>query len=70
VARVNDFIRFNAATSRGKIVTKSTADSVNAFTEWFFAGFEWVTRTSTDAEDRSEVYRVSHRITSILTRPG
>lgn len=66
LATVKDFLCFHAATSRGKIVTKPTADSVNAFAEWFFAGFERVTGTSTDAAHRSEVYHVSHLIMSIL----
>jgi len=56
---VKDFLRFHISTSRGKIVAKPTADSVNAFAEWFFAGFTRVTGTSTDAQDRSEVYHVS-----------
>jgi hypothetical protein len=70
LATVEDFLRFHAATSCGKIVTKPTADSINAFAEWFFAGFERVTGTSTDAADRSEVYHVSHCIISILTSLG
>jgi hypothetical protein len=39
LATVKDFLRFYIATSRGKIVEKPTADSVNTFAEWFFAGF-------------------------------
>jgi hypothetical protein len=46
---VKDFLRFHISTSRGKIVDEPTADSVNAFAEWFFAGFTRVTGTSTDA---------------------
>jgi hypothetical protein len=56
---VKDFLRFHVSTSRGKIVTVPTADSVNTFAEWFYAGFTRVTGTSTDAQDRSEVYHVS-----------
>ncbi len=70
LATVKDFLRFHAATSRGKIVTKPTADSVTAFAEWFFAGFTRVTGTLTDAEDRSEVFHIKlpYHILSILTR--
>ena len=59
LATVKDFLRFHTATSRGKIVEKPTADSVNTFAEWFFAGFTRITGTPTDEEDRSEVYKVS-----------
>lgn len=52
---VKDF-RFHAASSSGKIVELPTADSVNAFAEWFFAGLTRVTGTPTIDEDRSEVY--------------
>jgi hypothetical protein len=67
LATVKDFLRFHVATSRGKIVTQPTADSVNTFAEWFFAGFTRVTGMSTDAQERSEVYHVSHRMYPILT---
>jgi hypothetical protein len=53
LAMVKDFLRFY------KIVEKSTADSVNTFAEWFFAGFSRITGTPTDEEDRSEVYKVN-----------
>jgi hypothetical protein len=59
LATVKDFFRFHAATSKGKIVERPTSDSLNTFAEWFFAGFERVTGTPTDADDRSEVYNVS-----------
>ena len=39
LATVKDCLRFHVATSRGKIVANPTADSVNTFAEWFFAGF-------------------------------
>jgi hypothetical protein len=56
---VKDFVRFYIATSRGKIVEKPTADSVNSFLEPVFAGFIHITGAPTDEEDRSEVYNVS-----------
>lgn len=59
LATVNDFLRFCIAKSRGKIVEKSTADSVNTFVEWFFAGFSRITATPTDGDDKSEVYKVN-----------
>jgi len=58
---MKDFLRFYAASSKGKIKTKITADSLNAFAEWFFAGFSRVTGTPTDKKERSEVYSVSPR---------
>ncbi len=57
---MKDFIRFHAASSSGKIVDLPTPDSVNAFAEWFFAGFTRVTGTPIIDEDRSEVYDVSY----------
>jgi hypothetical protein len=56
---VKDFLRFQAATGQGMIVEQITCDSLNTFTEWFFAGFTHVTGTRTDANDRSEVYNIS-----------
>lgn len=61
---VKDFLRFHISTSRGKIVQQPTADSLNAFAEWFFAGFTRVRGTPTDAQDRSEVY---HCVRKTLT---
>jgi hypothetical protein len=58
LAMVKDFLRFYVATSRGKIVQQPTADSVNTFVEWFFAGFTSVIGTPTASEERSEVYNV------------
>jgi len=55
-----DVVRFYTASSSGKIVELPTADSVNAFAEWFFAGFTRVTGTPTIDEDRSEVCDVSY----------
>jgi hypothetical protein len=60
LAAMKDFTRFSAAASKGKIVELPTADSLNTFLEWFFAGFTRVTGTQTNAEDRSEVYNVSY----------
>jgi hypothetical protein len=47
LATVKDFLRFHAATSRGKIDEEErlTANSLNAFAEWFFAGVTWITGT-------------------------
>jgi len=59
LATLKDYLRFRAAASRGKIVEKPTADSLNAFAEWFFAGFSRVTGTPADEDERSEVYDVS-----------
>jgi hypothetical protein len=59
---VKDFFRFVAATSRGLIdhgTGQITADSLNAFGEWFFSSFTRVTKTATDEKERSEVYNVS-----------
>jgi hypothetical protein len=61
LATMKDFTRFSTAASKGKIVELPTADSVNTFLEWFFAGFSRVTGTETNAEDRSEVYNVSYQ---------
>jgi hypothetical protein len=60
VPTVRNFIRFSAAASRGKIVELPTVDSVNAFAEWFFAGFTRVTGTPTIKKDRTEVFNVSY----------
>jgi hypothetical protein len=59
LATVKDFLRFHIATSRGKIVEKPMADSVNTFAEWFFACFTRITNTRPDEDDRSEVYKAS-----------
>lgn len=72
---VKDFLRFHISTSRGKIVQQPTADSLNAFAEWFFAGFTRVRGTPTDAQDRSEVYHASTSLNiylgvSYLTYPS
>jgi hypothetical protein len=54
-ATVKDFLRFQAATGQGMIMQQTTCKSLNAFTEWFFAGFTRVTDTPINDEDRSEV---------------
>jgi hypothetical protein len=59
LATPTDFFRFHAATSKGKIVEKMISDSLNMFAEQFFAGFERITGTPIDANDRSEVYNIS-----------
>ena len=59
LATVKDFLRFHAATSKGKIREKISYDSLNTFAEWFFAGFSRVTDTPINDNDRSEVYNVS-----------
>ena len=59
LATVKDFIRFYVATSSPKIADVPTVDSINTVAEWFFAGFNRVTGTDTDEEERSEVYNVS-----------
>jgi hypothetical protein len=41
------------------IKKKLAADSLNAFVEWFHAGFSRVTGTPIDAEERSGVYNLS-----------
>jgi hypothetical protein len=53
-ATVKDFFRFVAATSRGLIdreTGKITADSLNTFGEWFYAGFTRVTKTATNEKE-------------------
>lgn len=62
LATVKDFLRFHAAASRGKIEERITADSTNAFAEWFFAGFSRVTGTPTDEEEKSKVYKVNQSL--------
>ena len=59
LATLKDFFRFIAATSKGMIVERLTAESLNTFRKWFFAGFSRVTGTPIDADDRSEVFNVS-----------
>src|SRR2546423_5811475 len=52
---IQDFLSFHAATSRGNIDEEErlTADSLNAFTEWFFAGFTMsLARRQTRREER------------------
>jgi hypothetical protein len=59
LATVKDFLRFHAATSKGKIQEEATCDSLNTFAEWFFGGFSHVTDTPTNDDDRREIYDVS-----------
>jgi hypothetical protein len=51
---MKNFIKFYVAMSRGKIKQQPSADLVNIFAEWFFAGFTHVTRTPTYGDERSE----------------
>jgi hypothetical protein len=55
---VKDFIRFYIFISRGRIVGKFTADSVNTFAEWPFASFTRVTDIPINNDERSEVHRM------------
>src|SRR3954453_14768358 len=59
LATIKGFFRFFIATSRGKIVTKPTVDSINTNAEWFFAGFTRITGTEINEQDRTEGYKVS-----------
>jgi hypothetical protein len=59
LATMKDFLRFYIATSRPMLTKKPTVNSIDTVAEWFFAGFSRITRTETDAEERSEVYNVS-----------
>jgi hypothetical protein len=69
---VKDFLRFHAATSKGKIQEEVTCDSLNTFAEWFFAGFSRVTDTPTNDDDRREIYDVgtSYRLWKALISPS
>jgi hypothetical protein len=62
IATIKDFLRYKASISDGRIdeeLERATTDSLNAFAEWFFAGFARVTGNSIPKEDRQEVYDVS-----------
>ena len=62
IATIKDFLRFKASISEGRIdeeQERTTPDSLNAFAEWFFAGFARVTGNPIPKEDRQEVYDVS-----------
>ena len=62
LATIKDFLRFKASISEGRIdeeLERATADSLNTFAEWFFAGFARVTGNPIPKEDRQEVYNVS-----------
>ena len=65
LATIKDFLRFIALTSDGRIDEEkvATADSINTFAEWFFAGFARVTGNQIEEEDRRAVYRVSEILT-------
>lgn len=61
LATIKDFLRFHIAISQGRIDEggRITADSVNTFAEWFFAGWARVTGNTVDEDDRKAVYDVS-----------
>lgn len=62
LATIKDFLRFIASVSDGIIDDDTelvTADSINTFAEWFFAGFARVIGNYIDKEDRRAVYSVS-----------
>ena len=55
IATIKDSLRIKASISEGRIdeeLERVTADFLNAFAEWFFAGFAWVTSNSILKEDR------------------
>jgi len=62
LATIKDFLRFIASVSDGIIDDETelvTADSMNTFAEWFFAGFARVTGNRIEEADRRAVYSVS-----------
>lgn len=62
LAAIKDFIRFKASISQGRIdktLELATTNSLNAFAEWFFAGFARVTGNPIPEEDRKEVFSVN-----------
>ena len=62
IATIKDFLRFKASVSEGRIDKereRTTPDSLNAFAEWFFAGFARVSGNPIPKEDKQEVYDVS-----------
>ena len=60
LATVKYFLRFHIPTRHGEIIEKPTADLVNIFAKWFFAGFTGITGTL--REDRNKVYKKALRI--------
>jgi hypothetical protein len=59
LATLKDFFRFIASLGTGMILEEMTANLLNVYGEWFFAGFSRITGTPTDADDRSAVFNVS-----------
>lgn len=61
LASLKDFVRYKVSVSQGLIDDKGrpTADSMNTFEEWFFAGFARITGNSYAEEDRQELYKIS-----------
>ncbi|KAL9118138.1 MAG: hypothetical protein Q9187_005320, partial [Circinaria calcarea] len=62
LATIKDFLRFHIAISQGRIDEEGriTADSVNTFAEWLFAGWARVTGNTVDEDDRKAVYDFVH----------
>jgi len=60
LATLKDFVRYKVSVSQGIIDDKGrpTADSMNTFEEWFFAGFARITGNTYTEEDRQELYKV------------
>lgn len=54
LATLKDFVRYKVSTNQEVIDDKGrpTADSMNTFEEWFFAGFARITGNSYAEEDR------------------
>ena len=78
IVTIKDFLRYKASISDGRIdegLERTTTDSLNAFAEWFFAGFARVTGNPIPTEDRQEAYDVStykprHREPLLLSDHG
>ena len=58
LATNKDFLRFYALGSKGLLDDRAPADSTCIFAEWFFAGFQRLTGTAVDENERSDVYGV------------
>jgi hypothetical protein len=67
LASMKDFIRFYVATSKPKLSHKPTRDSIKTVVKWFFAGFERVTGTEINGDDKSEV--LQRALCSLNERP-
>jgi len=60
LATIKDFLRFYISLSKGRLDDKkrTTVNSINTFSKWFFAGFTQITGKVIDNEDRATVYDV------------